>query len=541
MYKKNDVENNCYYMYLYDFTGKFETRNFHAHKGILGAHGAAHISMDSTHIGFGYKPIVQTLADGKQVPGIGACDFGWDLTKKNLGFHASGSFWDGFADMFKNLFEDDICNALIDKVRDELMVKIPADLNKMIADTDGAAEIMPKWFLDFQASEAGHITENAIEIGARGILYDGDIAETIPTFPAAMPYKDDNLPSSIQGFVSQQTIQSALDSFLQVHPVAGWFNATEVPAGAKFSLTTGFLEKAFKGISDYYGPDALVDVQFDLKSLHDFTVAANSPDLTLLGDIDLKFWVETVNGTELAVDLSVKDFTYAGQVVILEDNALQMNITKLKVKNILVNSCSFGKIGTFKLQMGLNVALAVAAPTIEQKFDTLSLPTSLGKFVNLSDLVIAYYDGFIGLGATPAFVPFPLPPAPTDAGEASTVCVENRAGFVLKFHLEDTYTGEKSSDSEHYPVLKQHCMDIKTAFPNIREGQVVKTVIKASAGKTEDAQHTTTYKADAGTFTTFTCRGTTLHYHCNDEYLDTTPSMSEDVDFFARAAAAFFQ
>ena len=54
MYKKNDVENNCYYIYLYDLTGKFETRNFHAHHGILGAHGSAHISMDSTHLGFGY-------------------------------------------------------------------------------------------------------------------------------------------------------------------------------------------------------------------------------------------------------------------------------------------------------------------------------------------------------------------------------------------------------------------------------------------------------------------------------------------------------
>jgi len=218
-----------------------------------------------------------------------------------------------------------------------------------------------------------------------------------------------------------------------------------------------------------------------------------------------------------------------------------MNITKLKVKSIMVNSCSFGKIGTFKLQMGLNVALAVAAPTIEQKFDTLALPTSLGKFVNLSDLVIAYYDGYIGVGATPAFVPFPLPPAPADAGAAATVCVENRAGFVLKFHLEDTYTGEKSDDSEHYPVLKQHCMDIKTAFPNAREGQVFKTVIKASAGKTEEAQHTTTYTAAAGTFTTFTCRGTTLHYHCNDEFSSAVPSMSETVDQIASAASFFFQ
>lgn len=242
------------------------------------------------------------------------------MTKKNLGFHASGSFWDGFADMFKNLFEDDICNALITKVDEELMINIPAEINKMIADTDGAVEIMPKWFLDFQAKEAGHITENAIEIGAGMNFYDGDTAETIPVYPSAMPYKDDNLPSSIQAFVSQQTIQSALDSILEVHPVAGWFNSTEVPSSAKFQLNTGFLEKAFKGISDYYGADKPVDVQFDGLKLHDFTVAANSPDLTLFGDINLKFWVETNNGTDLAVDLAVKNFEYAGQVVILEDN-----------------------------------------------------------------------------------------------------------------------------------------------------------------------------------------------------------------------------
>ena len=73
-------------------------------------------------------------------------------------------------------------------------------------------------------------------------------------------------------------------------------------------------------MSDYYGADRPVDVQFDGLKLHDFTVAANSPDLTLFGDINLKFWVEAINGTELAVDLSVKNFQYSGQVVILENN-----------------------------------------------------------------------------------------------------------------------------------------------------------------------------------------------------------------------------
>ena len=72
-------------------------------------------------------------------------------------------------------------------------------------------------------------------------------------------------------------------------------------------MTTGFLEKAFKGISDYYGDDCNVDVQYSLTKIYDFTVVENSPDLHALADLDLKFWVETKNGTvDLAADLAVE-------------------------------------------------------------------------------------------------------------------------------------------------------------------------------------------------------------------------------------------
>jgi len=147
----------------------------------------------------------------------------------------------------------------------------------------------------------------------------------------------------------------------------------------------------------------------------------------------------------------------------------------------------------------------------------------------------------MSLGATPTFTAPPLPPVPEDPYYASTVCVENRAGFVLKFHLEDTYSGEVSHDSEHYPVLKTHCMDIKEAFPYIREGEQVKTVVKATAGKTKHGNHKVTYKAEAGAFTTFTCRGTTLHYHCNDEFIESQPAVAGQANEMASFVSGFFQ
>lgn len=539
----NDVANNCFQVTLNDLTGKFVSENFHAHKGILGAHGAVHVSMDQTHMTFGFRPTTQTLEDGRVVPGVESCNFGWDLNKGNLGFKVSGSFWDGFVDMFKNLFEDNICDAVIAKVRDELTVAIPADINKMLATTDGKAQLKPftNWFFDFETEEAGYVDTGSINLGAKGILYDSDIGEVLPdTFPA-MPYKDPAIPSAAQVFVSQESVSSLLTSFLQVHPIDGWFNSTMVPSTAKFQLTTGFLNKAFKGISDYYGTDAPVNVQYNLLSLHDFAVKASSPDLTLFGDIGLKFYVDGVNGTELAVDLDVHDFEFQGQVKVVNETQLETNITKLHVKKITVNSCSFGEIGTFKLQMGLNVALAVAAPTIAGKIDKISLPEKVLGYFEISDIGIYYYDGYLGVGATPTFIAPPLPPPTPDSIEASTVCVENRAGFVLKWKFNDQYTTEDSEWTEHYPVLKTHCMDIKTMFPNIREGEMVQTVIKASAGKTKYGQHLTIFKDEPGLFTTFTCRGTTLHYHCDDEWLGSQENDFSEAQTGAELLAAFFQ
>ena len=535
----NDVANNCFQVELNKLTGKFTSSNFHAHYGILGAHGSAHMSIDSTNLFFGLRPITQTLEDGRTVPGFESCNYNFDdFSKDKLSFDLSGSFWDGFIDMFKNTFEGKIVDVLKATVKKELTETLPNELNTLLAGTDGMAQLKPfmDWYFDFETMEAGQISETSMEFGARGILFDKNVGEVLPaTFPT-MPYKDPAIPSELQAFVSAESVNSLFSSFLEVHPIAGWFNSTEIPAGSKFSLNTGFLDKAFKGMSDYYGPDCPVDVQFELKSIHDFAVAADKEDLTLFGDIDLKFWVESVNGTELAVDISITNFEFQGSVMIVNETELQANITMLKVKNIAVNSCAFGTIGTFKLKMGLNVALAVAAPAIAKKIDSFTIPSSILGYFEISDIIIAYYDGYLGVGATPTFIPPPLPPAPVDAHEAGTVCVKNDAGFVLKWHFEDTYTGASSHDTEHYPVGKTHCMDLKEQFPNIREGEVVKTIVKATLGNTNKAEHTTVYKADPTLFTTFTCRGTTLNYHCNDEFLD-----AEYGNTLATTIASFFQ
>merc|ERR1719266_1197200 len=479
------------------------------------------MTIDSTKLEFGYRLIKQELADGRSVPGIESCYFNFDeFSKKDLSFKVHGSFWDGFINMFKNTFEGKIVDAIKGGVSKELEHAIPAELNKLLAQNDGFVSIpgAHKLWLDFMASEAGVVTETSIEQGIRGVLFDHDFNETIPEFPV-MPYKDEAIPSALQVFLSAVTVQSGLDSLLQVHPVSGFFNSSQIPESSKFQLTTGFLEKAFKGISDYYGPDAPVDVHYTLNKIHDFKIAADSPDLAVYADADLQFYVETVNGTELAVDLAISDFTFQGQLDITQDNHLNLTIKNLKVKNLAVNTCSWGKIGTFKLKMGLNVALAVAATTIEGKVGNITVPTDIAGHVILSDFAIKYYDGYLGVGATPTVVAPPLPPAPVGTPYASRICVRNKAGFVLKWEFKDKYSKRISDFTDTYPIDQTKCMNINEALPDVQEGEQIQTIVKAIAGKTNHVDHVVVYTGEEVATVNYTCRGTTLNFSCTDDAL----------------------
>jgi hypothetical protein len=479
------------------------------------------MSIDTTKLVFGYRLVLQTLEDGRTVPGVESCGYDFsDFDKGDISVSVHGSFWDGFIDMFKSLFEGKIVDAIKGAVQKELTVALPADLNTFFSKNDGYAEIphFENWWLDFATGEAGVVSETSIEQGIRAVMFDHRTNETIPEQPV-MPYKDSTIPSALQAFVSAASVNAAVSSFLQVHPVAGFFNATDVPSTAKFSLTTGFLEKAFKGISEYYGPDAPVDVEYSLTNVYNFAVSGSQQDLTLEADADLKFWVHTANGTDLALDLSLGEFSFAGQVHVEDGYNLNMTITKLKVKNIKVNSCSFGTVGTFAMKMGLNVALAVAAPTIAQKVSAVELPEAPIKYLNLSDYTIAYYDGFMGLGATPIFNPPPLPPAPEGTPYASRICVKNEAGFVLKWQFKDKYSKELSDFTDTYPIGQTKCMNIDDALPKVKEGEQIQTFVKASGGDTNKVEHLVVYTGEEVATINYTCRGTTLNFSCTDDAL----------------------
>jgi len=85
---------------------------------------------------------------------------------------------------------------------------------------------------------------------------------------------------------------------------------------------------------------------------------------------------------------------------------LAMQINTINVDKVLVNSCAYGNLNAKILNVKLNSAFLVVKPIINGILSThdIKVPSHLGKYFILSDLVLGYYNSILFIGFTPTFV-----------------------------------------------------------------------------------------------------------------------------------------
>ena len=126
-----------------------------------------------------------------------------------------------------------------------------------------------------------------------------------------MLYKDTAQPAQLQAFVSDESMDSLLGSWLEEGQIAGWVRGDELPA---VNLTCSLVDILLPGISSVYGADSIVDIYFDTKSLSGFTTSATDQDVTVNGDVVLQFWPRFNGTTELAVELDAQNIKFIGDI-----------------------------------------------------------------------------------------------------------------------------------------------------------------------------------------------------------------------------------
>lgn len=228
---------------------------------------------------------------------------------------------------------------------------IPAYANAYFAANDGIAPIprVADWDLDWMTPSKAIVTEDYISLGIRGLLFDDLVGEISPsvTIPE-MPSHLDTSAAGFQAFVSSWTVDTLMQSYLEVGDLKVWFNSTEVPAWEDIPLTTSTMDASIlPGIADYYGWDLPVDTHFNILTLHDFDVIQDDEEVSVTGDVDMQFWVETATGVELAAEITIHDLIFSGNIDVNPTNMnITAQVTKFNIGNIEQISCTWGKLHT---------------------------------------------------------------------------------------------------------------------------------------------------------------------------------------------------
>ena len=175
-------------------------------------------------------------------------------------------------------------------------------------------------------------------------------------------------------------------------------------------MTTSSLNYALLGIKKHYGADVPVTIDIKIKAVEDFHVKEADATMQALSTVDVKFFVHTVEKTELAVELEVGQILTNFTVTIGEDMTLRGNITALNVGSIVDNYCSYGSVHVDLLRNLIDDFLdpkSDVIPTLNEYIANhivLHLPDQFGGVFKLSELTIQYHDDYVFLGATPTFI-----------------------------------------------------------------------------------------------------------------------------------------
>lgn len=127
------------------------------------------------------------------------------------------------------------------------------------------------------------------------------------------------------------------------------------------------------------------------------------------------------------------------------------------------------------------------------------------------------------------------------ATEASKVCIENRAGFVMNYKFSNLNSGVESRKTANYPILQMKCLDIADSVSDIEEGDILEARVKALGGVEKPADPPIRFRLNSGTLI-YRCTGATLTYGCHMRQDIPKPTASNVIEFiegfFEGAAAA---
>lgn len=143
-----------------------------------------------------------------------------------------------------------------------------------------------------------------------------------------------------------------------------------------------------------------------MTSLGNFQVSEANEEMSGTTSLNLQFWVELEDGTvEMAADLEVEDTDFKFTALV-NNMAISLDITKVNIDKVVVNSDTFGFLSALTIKVSLNNAFRLGLPFFNKFMEKhqIVIPSNILGLFELSGLTLGYHDDYIYAGATPTFI-----------------------------------------------------------------------------------------------------------------------------------------
>ena len=265
--------------------------------------------------------------------------------------------------------------------------------------------------LDWSLPFSPKVTDKMLEFAIKGLFFKKDAGEVEPAVlpPKDMELYDASSPSKFQAFLSTYVLESASYAFLATNEIHLWTKSSDIPKSFPIQLNTSSLGQFLPGLVDKYGENKLIDIEYKLDKVGNFSIKQDDSTLSFDGSISVNFWVNTAPDQKdkaLEMDVSQNHFNFTLQIPTTSLN-VTVNIKEVSIGDIVVTYTSFGQVDLKVMANLINEGLSIGLPALNIYLQTLKIriPTKLFGLFELSNLTLKYHDSYLEAGLTPKFLP----------------------------------------------------------------------------------------------------------------------------------------
>ena len=358
-------------------------------------------------VGIGFT--TQKLLDGRSLPAIQTVDVQFMISEQDIQVHLHGNVWSEFAGSFISFFKGPMIKLIESSNQKAINIALPTAVNSAITKSNGSINFLDKyWQLNVVTPMQPKITLDSLQVGIKGLFFDKRIGDYDTVRFPSMPFKNNTHLDTLQTFISMQSIDSFFESYLDVHEGPGWYNETQLPPPLDFTLTTQDLNIMLPGMTNTYGKNKQVKLEYKVEDFGDFRSRFAKPYMIATATVNLRFWVVTApEQEELAVELNLYNIT--NKVFLNEKPDLRMSlmIGEFRLHGVEIVDSRIGMLNPNTIRLKLNTVNSVIVTLsniILQQWEVQIPNSMLGGLFHLTNLHLEYFDGYIYAGVTPMYV-----------------------------------------------------------------------------------------------------------------------------------------